>query len=250
MCLAGCGESGRGLRAYRDPEIALPAAKTGIKPGSDRAPTGSLCIINVRRDGSIWTRRGDTPTTMEELPRLIAEADASKGCLVLRCDKNARWKHVAPVLVMLARAKIPKLWFCVETEGMAFLDYEFPLPSDQPDLRTELWVRIKTMGKGDVADTPWLALDQFRVKDWGQLEDRLRRYASIPGAKDELVVLEADQDAFLGWVIQAIDCLRGFGLHEINFLDVEKIWSPGPPEELEQPPVEDIPIEPEPKSVK
>jgi len=257
-CLAGCAESDR-LAAYRDSETALPAAKTGVKPSSDPAPTGDLCIINIRRDGSLWTRPGHTPTPIADLPRLISKAHASKGSLVLRCDRSSRWKHVAPVLIALGRADVPRLWF--EVGGDALMDYRFPEPPGDVVIRAECWISIRSSGKHDVAETPRLELDALPMKDWDQLQERLRRCASIPHGNDIPVVLDADGDAFFGWVIRALDCLREFGFHDIAFLGVEAFPAPVPepveeegltvePEPDEGIPIEDIPIKPKAESVK
>ncbi|MBM4041431.1 MAG: hypothetical protein FJ290_23255 [Planctomycetes bacterium] len=282
---------------YRDPQVELATAKTALKarggrprrddsssvtvelvaePGADgkaptlperEPPTGDLCILNVRRDGSVWVGRAGrvgSPTSQAELPGLIVTARRLEQCLALRCDRRAQWGSVVPLLEMLVKAKVMRIWFCVENQGEAFLDYAFPVATGSMDseLRTELWVSIKRSGPGGDTDTAQVFVDQKPMKDWDELANVLRRHAAIPHAVHDPVIISPKADVHFEWFIRAFDCLREAGFHDIwiaaagydggGLVGVPPI----PPEPPEPPdvgeigedlnvPIEDIPITPE-----
>ena len=61
VCLTGCGETGRGLTAYRDKQVEVPAAKTGVKAGAERAPKScqyELSTPNTFRFGTVTPLSG------------------------------------------------------------------------------------------------------------------------------------------------------------------------------------------------
>ena len=247
LCLAGCWGRAPRLTAFRDASIELPAAKTGLKTGAKGAPTGELCIVNVRRDGSVWTSARRSCAAADLQPA-FAKAHARNASVIVRADKAARWKDVRPVIRSVKKASVPKLWFSVEDLNEAFLDYEFPVWPEGSVLMTEIWVRIKAAHVKGKGPAPELFVDQSLMRDWEHLHSILRRYASSPEATKDPVVLAPDDDALFGWVIRALDCLRSFGFRRIEFPNVSIESVPIPTEEIDETldvPIEDIPIEPE-----
>ncbi|MBM4041429.1 MAG: hypothetical protein FJ290_23245 [Planctomycetes bacterium] len=219
-CLAGCGGSGRGLTAYRDPEIALPAAKTGVKSGSDRAPKGDLCIINIRRDGSVWTRPGDTPSAPNRVPRLISKAHAGGGCLVLRCDRSARWDSVEPLLIVLAKAGVRPFWLCVDAQGEAALDcklHKKDPPGTHSDYSGTILVGIRCFLGAEKTPAPSFFVEQSGAVDWDRFCRMLQQLAETQGSCAGPVILCIGDDVPFGWVIRVMDQLRGVGLGGIWF---------------------------------
>ena len=237
LCLVGCGQPGPKLMAYRDQQVQPPPAKGGVRPfASDRG----LCIINVRRDGSIWTSQKSKHAGAGALEPLITEAKAKKGTLILRCDGRSRWKDVRPLVVILARLGVARFWFCVETGGEAYLDLDIPPPCDEDRILTEIWVRVTTKREAGKEPQPQLLVDQTPMRDWSHFHTTLRRYAMMPGARSDPVVLAPDDESQFGWVIHALDLLRLEGFRDFTF--------PEPVGEGIEPevdvPIEDIPIAP------
>jgi len=108
------------------------------------------------------------------------------------------------------------------------LDFDLPKVT-LPDLRPaaepqspQLWIYVR-VGK-DARDAPrpqYIVQDQ-PVRDKADLKAALSRYASMPKARDELVVIDSDEEAPLGWVIAVLDCLNELGFKSIRF----KGWEP------------------------
>jgi len=111
------------------------------------------------------------------------------------------------------------------------LDFNLPriaLPDVRPAAepqRPEFWIAIRVGKDASGAPQPQYMVQGQRVGDKAGLMAALSRYASMPKARDELVVIDADEEAPLGWVITVLDELNALQFQSIRF----KGWEPKHP---------------------
>ncbi|MFW6107491.1 MAG: hypothetical protein ACOC8A_02255 [bacterium] len=235
----------REVGPYRDPQVRLPE---GIRTGSGATPPGDWHFVNVRQDGSIRLAKGGGPATEAEVERLIADARETGSSVILRGDARVPFRHVRPLLLALAGAKVPRVWFCAAPER--FVRVDFP---NEPDaapgeaVPDHIWIRIASAPGG----LPQLVIDQRSVRHWSQARLILERLSRVPGVQRDPVILAPEPDAQLGQVVRLIDILKQREFVNIWFsAGMEQPDDEGAPPgeraesevDLDEP-IEDIPID-------
>jgi biopolymer transport protein ExbD len=107
-----------------------------------------------------------------------------------------------------------------------FREVERQLESDLPKLGTigrsdellrEFWIRIKVgEGSGKTA-RPRIIVQDKVFTNLDDVEATIARYAQIPKAREDTVILAPDPDAHAGWVMHILGILNGLQFRNINF---------------------------------
>jgi len=92
-----------------------------------------------------------------------------------------------------------------------------PNPADPTELKTELWIRITVKKGTEAAPQPQYYVDQKPMRDKEHLRSELRRYAALPNALTDTVIIAPSEDAHHGWVMTALDALHELKFRNINF---------------------------------
>jgi len=111
--------------------------------------------------------------------------------------------------------------------GMKFKEYDRKLVADLPKagqeatddkLLTEIWVRI-AVKPGSNPNNPQVQyyVDQQAMRDKAHLKRTLRRYANMPGARNDPVIVAPTDEAWHGWVMTVLDYLNELRFKSINF---------------------------------
>ena len=111
--------------------------------------------------------------------------------------------------------------------GMKFKQLDKKLEADLPKagqtaddnkLLTEIWVRIAVKrGSNPLAPEPQYFVDQQPMSSEAHLYATLKRYANMPGSRNDPVIVAPTDDAQHGWVMAVLDYLNLLRFKSINF---------------------------------
>jgi len=105
--------------------------------------------------------------------------------------------------------------------GMQFRVFDRQLRADLPRgegsaLAQEIRVRIAVKHGGSDAQ-PQYYVEQVAMRDEAHLRSTLRRYASIPGGREDPVIIDPSDDAWHDWVMTVLDILNELRFTRISF---------------------------------
>ena len=107
--------------------------------------------------------------------------------------------------------------------GMQFRAFDRQLRADLPrgegrGLAQEISVRIAVKhGGSDAQPQPQYYVEQVAMRDKEHLKRRLRRYAEMPGGRNDPVIIDPSDDAWHDWVMAVRDILIVLRCRRISF---------------------------------
>jgi biopolymer transport protein ExbD len=104
----------------------------------------------------------------------------------------------------------------VEREMAANLPKLGPPPFQPARPDRELWIRIRNGGDTEHPSARIIVGDRSLTR-WEDVEATLGRYAQIPMAREDTVILAPELDAEHGWVMRVLGILQELQFRSINF---------------------------------